>query len=119
MGDTLCGRGERVDVRPRGCWRAELDSSRASALGDAPHTSRAVSTHPASQSQPEHLELPVVELFRRARPLSDHDEMVIEYLSEDEGEAFLAAVESSRRSHMDRTPHSLRFPCGCVLAALW
>jgi hypothetical protein len=75
-------------------WRAELDSSRASALGDAPYTSRAVSTHPASQSQPEHLELPVEELFRRARPLPDHDEMVIEDLSEEEGEAFLAAVQS-------------------------
>ncbi len=93
MGDTLCGRCERVDLRPRGCWRAELDSW-ASALGDAPYTSRAVSTHPASQSQPEHLELPVEELSRRARPLPDHDEMVIEDLSEEEGEAFLAAVQS-------------------------
>jgi len=94
MGDTLCGRGERVDLRPRGCWRAELDSRRASALGDAPYTSRAVSTHPASQSQPGHLELPVEELFCRARPLPDHDEMVIEDLSQVEGKAFLAAVQS-------------------------
>jgi hypothetical protein len=50
--------------------------------------------HPAHQNESEHLELPVEELFRRARPLPDHDEMVIEDLSEDEGEAFLAAVES-------------------------
>jgi hypothetical protein len=55
---------------------------------------KAVSMHPAHQSEHEHLELSVEELFRRARPLPDHDEMVIEDLSEDEGEAFLAAVES-------------------------
>jgi hypothetical protein len=54
----------------------------------------AASTHPVSQSEPEHLELPVEELLHRARPLSDHDEMVIEDLSEEEGEAFLAAVQS-------------------------
>ncbi len=59
-----------------------------------PTLQRAVLTHPASQSKPEHLELPVEELFRRARPLPDHDEMVIEDLSEEEGEAFLAAVQS-------------------------
>jgi hypothetical protein len=53
-----------------------------------------VSTHPASQSEPEHLELPVEELLRRVRPLPDHAEMVIEGLSEEEGEAFLAAVQS-------------------------
>jgi len=52
----------------------------------------AVSTHPASQSEPEYLELPVEELLRRARPLPDHDEMRIEGLSEEEGEAFLAAL---------------------------
>jgi hypothetical protein len=53
-----------------------------------------VPTHPASQDEPEHLELPVEELLRRVRPLPDHDEMVIEDLSEEEGEAFLAAVQS-------------------------
>jgi hypothetical protein len=58
------------------------------------HFQRAVSTHPVSQSEPEHFELPVEELFRRARPLPDHDEMVIEGLSEEEGEAFLAAIQS-------------------------
>jgi hypothetical protein len=42
----------------------------------------------------EHLELPVEELLRRARPLPPHDEMVIEDLSEEEGAAFLATIES-------------------------
>jgi hypothetical protein len=59
-----------------------------------------VSTHPASQSEPEHLELPVEELLHRARPLPDHNalpdhnEMAIEDLSQVEGEAFLTAVQS-------------------------
>lgn len=53
-----------------------------------------MSTHPASNSEPEHLELPVEELLRRARPLPDHDEMMIQDLSKEEGEAFLAAVQS-------------------------
>ena len=48
----------------------------------------------AENSKEQHLELPVEELLRRARPLPPHDEMVIEDLTEDEGEAFLAAVES-------------------------
>ncbi|HSS61272.1 MAG TPA: hypothetical protein VLK30_07435 [Candidatus Limnocylindrales bacterium] len=52
-----------------------------------------MSTH-APDSREEHLELPVEELLRRARPLPPHDEMVIEDLSEEEGVAFLAAVES-------------------------
>ncbi len=42
----------------------------------------------------QHLELPVEELLQRARPLPPHEEMVIEGLSEEEGAAFLAAVES-------------------------
>ena len=42
----------------------------------------------------QHLELPVEELLRRARPLPPHDEMVIEDLSQEEGAAFLAAVRS-------------------------
>jgi hypothetical protein len=36
-----------------------------------------VSTH-APDNRDEHLELPVEELLRRARPLAPHDEMVIE-----------------------------------------
>jgi hypothetical protein len=54
----------------------------------------AVATYPADNSEPQYLELPVEELFRRARALPDHAEMVIEDLSEEEGEAFLAAVQS-------------------------
>jgi len=68
--------------------------SRRCASSIQTYTSGIVSTHPASQSEPEHLELPVEELLRRVRPLPDHDEMVIEDLSEEEGEAFLAAVQS-------------------------
>ena len=52
-----------------------------------------MSTH-APDNHDEHLELPVEELLSRARPLPPHDEMVIEDLSEEEGVAFLAAVES-------------------------
>jgi hypothetical protein len=40
------------------------------------------------------LELAVEELLRRARPLPDHDEMVIEGLAVEEGETFFAAIES-------------------------
>jgi hypothetical protein len=40
------------------------------------------------------LELPIEELLRRAQPLPDHDDMVIEDLTIEEGEAFLAAIES-------------------------
>lgn len=40
----------------------------------------------------ESLELPVDELLKRARPLPPHDEMVIDDLTAEEGEAFLAAV---------------------------
>ena len=39
-------------------------------------------------------ELPVEELHRRARPLPPYDEMVIDDLTPDEAEAFLAAVLS-------------------------
>ncbi len=53
-----------------------------------------MATYPKNNSEPEYLELPVEELFRRVRALPDHDEMVIEDLSEEEGEAFLAAVQS-------------------------
>jgi hypothetical protein len=53
-----------------------------------------VSTHRADNSDEQHLELPVEELVRRARPLPPHDEMVIEDLTEEEGAAFLAAVDS-------------------------
>jgi hypothetical protein len=52
-----------------------------------------VSTEPVDSSE-GHLELPVAELLRRARPLPPHEEMVIEDLTEDEGAAFLAVVTS-------------------------
>ncbi len=39
------------------------------------------------------LELPVEELLRRARPLPPHEEMVIDDITEEEGAAFLAALE--------------------------
>lgn len=58
------------------------------------YTSRIVSAHPANNGEHEHFELPVEELLRRARPLPDHDEMMIEDLTEEEGEAFLAAIRS-------------------------
>jgi hypothetical protein len=61
-------------------------------------TSRAytgfVSTQSSATDEPPHLELPVEELLRRARPLPPGDEMVIEDLSSEEGEAFLAAVDA-------------------------
>jgi hypothetical protein len=60
----------------------------------APKLPRTASTHPADSSNEEHQELPVEELLHRARPLPPNDEMVIEDLTEEEGEAFLAAVKS-------------------------
>lgn len=54
----------------------------------------AVATNRADSPEEQHLELPVEELLRRARPLPPHDEMVIEDLSAEEGEAFVLAVES-------------------------
>ncbi|HXH56764.1 hypothetical protein [Iamia sp.] len=47
---------------------------------------------PAPQRREESLELSVEELFCRARPLPPHDEMVIDDLTQEEGEAFLAAI---------------------------
>jgi hypothetical protein len=53
-----------------------------------------VSTHASDDSETRDLEIPVKELLRRARPLPPHAEMVIEELTEEEGVAFLEAVES-------------------------
>ena len=53
-----------------------------------------VSTYRADNPEEEHLELPVDEQLRRARPLPPHEEMVIDDITEEEGAAFLAAVES-------------------------
>lgn len=51
------------------------------------------SNAPSPAEEPQHLELSVAELLRRARPLPAHEEMVIDDIDEDEGRAFLAAVE--------------------------
>lgn len=50
--------------------------------------------HRADNTEDQHLELPVEELLRRARPLPPHEDMVIEDIDEEEGAAFLAAVDS-------------------------
>ena len=52
-----------------------------------------MSTEPVRPRRSESLELPVEELLRRARPLPPHDEMVIDDITEEEGAAFLAALE--------------------------
>lgn len=52
-----------------------------------------MSTQPIQPSHAESLELPVEELLRRARPLPPHEEMQIDDLTEEEGAAFLAALE--------------------------
>ncbi len=51
-----------------------------------------MTTDPAT-SNPGHRELPVEELLRRARPLPPHEQMTIEDLDDDEGAAFLAALQ--------------------------
>lgn len=53
-----------------------------------------MSTEPVQRRHRESLELPVEELLRRGRPLPPHDAMVIDDLSEEEGAAFLAALEA-------------------------
>lgn len=53
-----------------------------------------MSSEPVQPRHSQSLELPVEELIRRARPLPPHEEMVIEDLSEQEGVAFLAALEA-------------------------
>jgi hypothetical protein len=60
----------------------------------AAHTQAIVATHRGDNSEAQHLELPVEELLRRARPLPAHEDMVIEDIDEEEGAAFLAAVDS-------------------------
>lgn len=53
-----------------------------------------VSTLPRDNHEEQHLELPVEELLRRARPLPPHEEMVIDDLTEQEAAAFFAVVNS-------------------------
>jgi hypothetical protein len=53
-----------------------------------------MSTKPVESNGGESLELPVEELLRRGRPLPPHEEMVIDDLTEEEGAAFLSALEA-------------------------
>jgi hypothetical protein len=53
-----------------------------------------MSSQPARPGRRLSLELPVVDLLRRARPLPSHEEMAIADLTEEEGAAFLAALEA-------------------------
>lgn len=53
-----------------------------------------MSTEPVQPRPSESVELPVEELLRRGRPLPPHDAMVIDDLTEEEGAAFLAALEA-------------------------
>ena len=61
---------------------------------DASYTCQEMSTEPVQSGQGESLELPVEELLRRARPLPPHEKMLIDDLTEEEGVAFLAALEA-------------------------
>jgi hypothetical protein len=66
--------------------------------GPRPHppgnVANEMSTDPIQPSQGKSLELPVEELLRRARPLPPREDMVIDDLSTEEGEAFLAALDA-------------------------
>lgn len=53
-----------------------------------------MSTCRVDKPEGPHLELSVEELLRRARPLPPHAEMIIEDLTEEEGQAFLWAIDS-------------------------
>ena len=55
-----------------------------------------MSSQPIQPIHGESLELPVEELLRRARPLPPHEEMQIDDLTDEEGVAFLGALERSR-----------------------
>lgn len=52
-----------------------------------------MSSEPVQPDASGTLELPVDELLRRARPLPDSADMVIEDLTDEEGAAFLDALE--------------------------
>ncbi len=52
-----------------------------------------MSSEPIQPNHGDSLELPVEELLRRARPLPPHEEMVIDDLTSEEGDAFLAALQ--------------------------
>jgi hypothetical protein len=77
---------------PSPIGRAETMIVIATAI--ATYSQALAATHHADNTKQAHLELPVEELLRRARPLPPHDEMVIEDIDEQEGAGFLAAVDS-------------------------
>lgn len=53
-----------------------------------------MSTQPIQPRRSESLELPVEDLLCRARPLPPHEVMQIDDITEEEGAAFLAALEA-------------------------
>ena len=53
-----------------------------------------MSTNPIQPNHGKSLELPVEELLRSARPLPPREDMVIDDLTTEEGEAFLAALDT-------------------------
>jgi hypothetical protein len=60
-----------------------------------PHTlAHKMSSEPVQSGRGESLEFPLEELLRRARPLPPHGKMLIDDLTEEEGAAFLAALEA-------------------------
>ncbi len=78
--------GQWYRAAPR-CWPG-------SRLRGAPslHLGGEMSTPLPEPTPSETLELPVAELLRRARPLPPYGEMVIDDLTPEEADAFLAAV---------------------------
>lgn len=52
-----------------------------------------MSTESADTPIEQHRELPIEELLRRARPLAASEELVIDDLTAEEADAFLAAME--------------------------
>lgn len=51
-----------------------------------------MTSEPVEAKRGKSLEFPVEELLGRARPLPPHEEMALDDLSEEEGQAFLAAL---------------------------
>lgn len=84
FGDELDAVADRIDAAAR--------TASLSAKQNAGLRLMTMSTQPISKSD-KHLELPIEDLLRRARPLPSHDEMVIDDLDDEEGMAFLAALE--------------------------
>ena len=81
---------------------ARFDASIDASAGHRPRNAVArraytwdiVSTDRADIPEEQSLEIPVEEALRRARPLPPYPEMVIEDLTEEEGQAFLDALKS-------------------------